>query len=813
MPTEAKDIFEAHSRSLRELLSENGLGLYLPPYQRPYGWDRDKVQKLLDDTLHGLKNLGETADSFTFLGTVITIHDINHLTVQPIVKTEVPAKVLTVIDGQQRLSSLLLLLVSLHNLIRQRAWKVFKGKMPNQEDVALTNLNAETVSVLTSLGTAFYEKNHLGTAPIYPRLIRAFDDQWAKYDNLKQYKSPIAHLTYTYAVSVDKEGFENKPTDFKPRAREGVGEGETDLVKRFAEIRSALVKLAQRKANEELEDLPALSLMAGNVEFQRALFNHELDPVFTEWLTQLEEGPETELMNLVVLGAYVLNRIALTVVKGKDEDYAFTIFESLNTTGEPLTAFETFLPRVVMSQGIELYRESGAYEQMTGVQEYLDRYDVGDKLQNATRELLVTFALTETGRKLSKRLSDQRVYMKDTFDRYKDDQDERDGFLQNLRDTAAFVGSTWEPISLPRQLAGLGPTAMTDTAALCFAFLRDLNHTIAIAPLVRFYSEALAEDDLETRKGLIADFESAVKAVTAFTVIWRATRRGTGNIDSEYREIMAGTSLTKMGPLARHSLDPDWDGPEPAVDVGALKRELSDRLSHPDHGNILNLASFIARATALPLYTISRPLTRFLLLAAYHDSVEDKDNPGLIEAGKPGVAPCFNLAGWDDSGHLTIEHIAPRQVTQGWDPDFYADNEVVHRIGNLVLAPGEANSSLSSRPWTEKKVLYGALGASTQSEAKSILDASGLEFAQTTEDLAQMSRYLPHLRALGVREEEWDTAFMDTRGDVLLRLAYERIKDWLDLSWSESTDDPVELGNEDYEDGESDEEILVAEVL
>ena len=47
MPTEAKDIFEATSRSLRELTTENGLGLYIPPYQRPYGWDKRKVEKLL----------------------------------------------------------------------------------------------------------------------------------------------------------------------------------------------------------------------------------------------------------------------------------------------------------------------------------------------------------------------------------------------------------------------------------------------------------------------------------------------------------------------------------------------------------------------------------------------------------------------------------------------------------------------------------------------------------------------------------------------------------------------------------------------
>ena len=140
MPTQAKEIFEAQSKSLRELLSDNGLGLYLPPYQRPFGWQKDKVEKLLGDTLHGLRNLCEAPDSFTFVGTVITIHDVNHTTVQPIVKSEVPSKVLTVIDGQQRLSALLLLLICSHSLIRQRLWNVFKDKTPDSRppDIALT---------------------------------------------------------------------------------------------------------------------------------------------------------------------------------------------------------------------------------------------------------------------------------------------------------------------------------------------------------------------------------------------------------------------------------------------------------------------------------------------------------------------------------------------------------------------------------------------------------------------------------------------------------------------------------------------------
>ncbi|XVQ11138.1 DUF262 domain-containing protein [Spirillospora sp. CA-255316] len=808
MPTQAREIFEAQSKSLRELLSDNGLGLYLPPYQRPYGWGKDKVEKLLDDTLHGLKNLGEAPDSFTFLGTVITIHDVNHVTVQPIVKPEVPSKVLTVIDGQQRLSSLLLLLVSLHNLIRQHSWKVFKGQTPESSDTARLSLYSETVSILQTLSTAFYERKNFGGAPIYPRLIRAFADQWSKDEENKKYESPIANLIYTYSVNADAEPPIVKPTDFRPKPRSDAGEGEGDLIKRFNEIRTALTKLAHCKTIEELEGLPPLSILDENIEFQRALFNHELDPKLCTWLRGLEDEPEAVLMRLVVFAAYALNRIALTVVQGKDEDYAFTIFESLNTTGEPLTAFETFLPRVVMAEKVQDYRGSAAHEHMKAVQSYLDRFAVGDKLQNATRELLVTFALAETAKKLSKRLPDQRVYMKDTFDTHKDSNSGRTAYLRHLNDTATFIGATWEPAKdVQRQLAGLPASAMTDTVKLCLGFLTDLNHTIAIAPLLRFYSEAVHAEEGEDRDKRVAEFEIAIKAITAFTVFWRATRRGTGNIDSQYRAIMAGDSLTGMGPLARWPI-PSSSIPDPAVDAEALKKELAERLSNTDkkYGGIPNLASFLAAATALPLYTISRPLTRFLLLAAYHDTIEDPENPGLIKQGKAGVASCFTSDGWSDETHFTIEHIAPQQKTGGWDQGFYREKETVHKIGNLVLAPGAANTSLSSRPWIEKKVLYAALGATTTEEAKVILSGSDLVFAQSTEELAQMSRYLPHLRALGQRDAELDPAFMDQRAAVLLRLAYARLKGWLGIAWSESTTDAVvsHVDDEIESDGDDD---------
>ena len=79
---EARDIFEANSCSIKELLCVRGLGLYIPPYQRNYSWKKENVSKLINDILHGLNKVLASQDSFTFLGTVITIHDTNYVSLR-----------------------------------------------------------------------------------------------------------------------------------------------------------------------------------------------------------------------------------------------------------------------------------------------------------------------------------------------------------------------------------------------------------------------------------------------------------------------------------------------------------------------------------------------------------------------------------------------------------------------------------------------------------------------------------------------------------------------------------------------------------
>lgn len=784
MPMEAKEIFEAESQSVRKLLSDPGVGFYVPPYQRPYSWAKDKVERLIEDVLHGFVKLIDNDESFTFLGTIITIHDRDNITIQPIVRTDVPGRVLNVIDGQQRLTTLLLMCVVLHNQIRlmhAKLLKPHKGVVPSSPD-PINWLDGQTLTVLAALQETFVQIQPHGTARKYPRMIRAFDDQWSRNKDLAKYSSPVSHLISSYSEHMDA----SKPEEFKPSARDGQRiEGEDALVGRYSQIAKTLKNIYSGRLEEDFEDFPSFDQILGSRAFQKALINHEFPSEVVGCLTQKTATTEfVGLLRLVLFASYVLDRVAVTVVKGKNEDYAFSVFESLNTTGEPLTAFETFRPRVVSAEGLEKYESSSSRQHIDQIIDYLAVFKAGEPLQAATRDLLVAFASAETGEKLSKRLADQRRYLKDEYERYEKDAQERLDFVRNLRNTAMFTQHSWVSKESQPVLHDLPISATTDAVKLCLAFLNDAGHTVTVGALIRFYSAALSASAADqTTK--IADFESAIKAITAFSVLWRASRRGTANIDQEYREIMSGSNpVAGLAPLARKLRV--GSALVPSVDIGALKAELRGRLAAKDHGAVSDKNDWIGQAKSVPAYMNSNHIARFVLLAAYHDAVEDPAENGLIIPGKSGVSQCLTYEDWRADKHLSLEHIAPKNKEMGWDDKLYEDRELIHRIGNLVLVQQAANSSLGNRPWKEKAILYSALGATSQHEAQKVLETAstaGITFAQSTADIVALSMHMPHLSALGVHgvkhQGDWTPDMVEKRSQRILELAWDRLWSWL----------------------------------
>ena len=796
MAVDPKTIFEAISKSSMELLADRGLGLYIPSYQRPYSWDKDKVSRLIEDISHGLKTLIKSDDSFTFLGTVITIHDVNNSTVQPIVRADVPSKVLTVIDGQQRMTTLLLLCIALHNslnLIHKQFLKKMKStfneyeKLSNAGEViapelesqmtALEWLDGQSREALSALSDTFYEKYSFGRSPLYPRMIRSIDDQWSKSSTTKKYNSPIANLIFNYITEIDKTDYD--VVEYKPIKRESNIEGEEALVDRFNQLMKIFKGILSNRSTvaDEIEEIPSIEDIYASDTFQEGLLNH-VAPVSDILNLPINEKEIFDKLSLLVFYArYVLHRVVLTVVKGKNEDYAFTIFESLNTTGEPLTAFETFKPRVVNAVGLANYEQSEAKKFMDEIADYLCVFSVGPEPQKATKEFLIHFFSSYSGLRISGRLAEQRSELKAAFE----ETNNHLTFIKILSYCANFKKHIWETDNYSELSKYFGQLQLSTISQLGLKFFKDINHTIVIPILTLFYSQILDAHTSQDKEARFNDFEEALKAMVAFSTLWRASRRGTGGIDNEYREFLIKEDMpTGLPRLAKLYMQ------DQTINIELFKAELKSRLLDEHRkGNLINKDKFISVSSHLPIYSSAKKVAKFLLLAAHHDAVADSTSEGLLIKGRSASNPCLNVESYIDDRNLSLEHIAPKTNNNGlWDTSIYENGELKDTLGNLILVSEKLNSSLGNRVWAEKRIFYKVVGAQDQNEASRILSeaasTNNIRFGDLTRDLLQAQKYMPNLITLGGMTKPWTSEFITIRSKRLYELAWNELIKWLE---------------------------------
>lgn len=762
---EIKDVFSAQPKSVWEYLCENGQGLYIPAYQRQYSWDKAKISRLLEDACHGFTMLVEHNDAITFIGTIIAIHDTELATVAPLVKGDVPAKVMTIIDGQQRLTTLLLLNTVLHETIKLRSEKLDKDK---DEEMWLFE---ECMKVISRLGKTYEEDKDYGDPlfQYYPRMIRSYDDSWSRKKDKASYRSPIGHYLHQYGCSVR----ENKGKEFQyspPELSENSSQDtKYDFLKTGRSTIQKLIKsIAESKDDQGLE-FPNFNDITSSISFQNILLKADFPEIVSTSLLSPEKKKYKELMRIVLLANFILDRIAITIVTAKNEDYAFDMFESLNTTGEPLTAFETFKPRVIYAEELESYRESESFQYMNTVEDYLESFSKPIDKQDATSRLIIYFKLAEIGKPLSSRLSDQRRFLRDTYEQLENPSEKRD-FVRHLSHVASFMRDIWKKKKTEISVIDF---SNDEELLLCIDVLRQFNHTITIGLMVRFYSQVRSLKG-EERKNAIDDFVNAVKAITAFSILWRSSQKGTGGIDAIYRDlIFSGCSEVNLPAIARSQTN------NHQLDVNLLKKAFWFKLE--EKRKITDKDTWVKLASKLAAYDSQKVVARFVLLVATHDSVIDKD--GLIIKGKKGILSLMNLTSWRSDNQQTVEHIAPQTVSPGWDKGIYEDADTINRLGNLTLLPQSENSSISNASWEKKKLFYKILSAETHNELDPLLkeaEQRNIKISLSTEELLKNSNYIPMVKAIAKIDDAWTTELIDNRSTRIAELAWDELYKWLE---------------------------------
>jgi uncharacterized protein with ParB-like and HNH nuclease domain len=100
---------KAEERTIIKVLTEQ-ICYEIPPYQRPYSWERDNVEQLLQDVWDACEN----SEQEYFIGSLITI------------EKELDSRY-EVVDGQQRLTTLNLILARLRDHIKDEAARAYLG--------------------------------------------------------------------------------------------------------------------------------------------------------------------------------------------------------------------------------------------------------------------------------------------------------------------------------------------------------------------------------------------------------------------------------------------------------------------------------------------------------------------------------------------------------------------------------------------------------------------------------------------------------------------------------------------------------------
>jgi Protein of unknown function DUF262/Protein of unknown function (DUF1524) len=149
---------EASERTISQILTEQ-IRYEIPPYQRPYSWERGNVEQLLDDVWESY----EAGEAEYFIGSLITIE-------------RDKGALYEVVDGQQRLTTLNLIFARLRDHIQDADAKgeLAKRVLPRN---SLTGEEKTPRLTLRKKDQAFFRRHVLAADPVTQELLKDLEQR------------------------------------------------------------------------------------------------------------------------------------------------------------------------------------------------------------------------------------------------------------------------------------------------------------------------------------------------------------------------------------------------------------------------------------------------------------------------------------------------------------------------------------------------------------------------------------------------------------------------------------------------------------
>ena len=503
-----------------------------------------------------------------------------------------------------------------------------------------------------------------------------------------------------------------------------------------------------------LADLSALARLLPLVEAEAAV-----DPAVLD-------DADRQAVRIAVVAQFLLSQVIVVDVRAPDEETAFSLFEPLNTTGQPLTPIETLRPLAVTAEGgLDSYVGSASEGSFQRVAAYVpDELGATERTKRVSA-LLTSFALGQDGTKLAHNMLEQRRYLRSAYDGLPD-LAAKQGFVGGIADTATFLRDVWEDGESPVITSG------SEADRLSLKVLRESGHIIVVPLLVRYYERANKLGTQTSRK----DFQGIVRAAAAFWTIWRSSRSTTSGIDDVHRSLIkSGLSATGLPPLAR-ATTPLASLPSVKDVRAALRSILSTKL------RVTDAASWSALVNSQQLYDTAKILARYILVCAHDDAIVDARAKGHLKRGATDVWPTRRLDVWRD--HYSVEHIAPqrrRSTETSYAMALYDEGDI-NRLGNLTLLPPDLNNLVGNRPWPLKRDVFKMVSkASPAARVKALKSGNLYQLGAKSKALLESTNFLPFCKFVAEYPEPTiDRPYIAERGRRLTELAWERL--WQDLN-------------------------------
>lgn len=779
--------FKHDAASLHDFFSQGGRGFYVPYYQRNYSWDEENATKLIEDIFSSIKRTLSKPNNSIFLGTVI-LHDEKN--VQTGVHSDTPnllTKVANVVDGQQRITSIAMLACAIEEQINQMVptLKALAGSA-TEFDALATELTDELPNI-----RRFYsvEITKTGAQPkLKPKIIRAGDvsanpvsDQWTLSGDINHfYRSNTSSFLSQFIAGI---AIESIPTD---------------------ERVESVLEVFREKISEEIKAadvILATGLLSANGVTDGSLSNFMAYP--PTWANIDALSPDEQAlycggMLLLAVCSFLKNSCHLVVIECLDLGLAFDMFQSLNATGTPLTAFEVFKPQIVKAWGAGY--STAIKPQVDRIEKVFEIESNSSDKEELTDKVIVSSALVFNGMERSRRFSEERDWLTDTLEGSLSagvPTQKSIDFVTSIADQAEYFLSFIKPRRSPKnsnsfglsthlQTMGLTPQ-QADRAALCVFYLKDAGHQFAHAVLSVFYSKLLrAQASAATRAAAAVEFVAVCEATAAFFTFFMGAQQGRFP-DSDYRALFqsAAGNISFANGAANQTA---------AFVKAAFRQALENQKIYDAADPVAARQIWVDQAKENPWYS-RKAVCRFALFVSAHDAAPDltPGNEGLFINGMANSADLLNCRVWHMSSYEVIEHVATRdqpssiKFASHFDPALYPGNySVVDKLGNLTLLSGPVNSSIYSE-WPDKVFYYWNLttpGATATGPTGTALAASlGIgSVPPALSTLVAASSYLSHLAPLAHRGQcglHWNTAFIAKRSENLCQRVFDKLDAWL----------------------------------